>query len=204
MPSCSLKLFLASTNQGKIEEFRRLLSRRGIELLSMKEIGKQLAVEESAPDFAGNAALKARSGWELSGFPSLADDSGLVVDALDGRPGVLSARYGGPSLSNMDRCRLLLEEMKNIPPERRGARFVSVLAFCSAQGEISLFEGRVEGYILADMRGRGGFGYDSLFFFPQLQRSFAELTPEEKDSCSHRRQAIETFLRACYLPAPSL
>lgn len=206
--SSSARLLLATSNQGKLEEFRRLLLPAGIDLLSLNDIslndigpeaqrsGRQLYVEENAPDFAGNASLKAKAGWRLTGLPCLADDSGLAVDALDGRPGLLSARYGGPNLTSTERCQLLLKEMETIPEERRSARFICLLAFCSLQGEISLFEGRVEGAISGAMRGEGGFGYDPIFLDLKLKRSFAELTAQQKDAHSHRGSALRKFIAA--------
>jgi XTP/dITP diphosphohydrolase len=145
---------------------------------------------EGETSYAENALGKARAVAAATGALALADDSGLEVDALDGRPGVLSARYGGEGLSDGERCLALLRALRDVPAERRGARFRSVIALSSPDGREAIAEGVVEGVLLTERRGGGGFGYDPLFYYPPLGATFAELTAEAKHSVSHRGRAM--------------
>ena len=145
---------------------------------------------EGESSYADNALGKARAVAQATGDMALADDSGIEVDALGGRPGVLSARYGGEGLSDPERCLVMLKEMAGVPLARRGARFRSLIAIvCPRRGLERTLEGVVEGVLLDTPRGAGGFGYDPLFFYPPLGQSFAELSAEEKNRVSHRAQA---------------
>ena len=145
---------------------------------------------EGEASYADNALGKARAVARATGEMALADDSGIEVDALGGRPGVLSARYGGEGLSDPERCLVMLEEMAGVPAARRGARFRCLIAIvCPRRGLETTLEGVVEGVLLETPRGGGGFGYDPLFFYPPLGKSFAELSPDEKNRVSHRAQA---------------
>ena len=145
---------------------------------------------EGESSYADNALGKARAVATATGEIALADDSGIEVDALGGRPGVLSARYGGEGLSDPERCHVMLREMTGVPAARRGARFRCVIAIvCPRRGLETTMEGVVEGVLLEAPRGEGGFGYDPLFFYPPLGKSFAELPPAEKNRVSHRAQA---------------
>jgi XTP/dITP diphosphohydrolase len=202
-------LFIATNNAGKQREFERLLGPLNIPLYYPASLGIELEPEETAPDFVGNALLKARAFYAAAGRPALADDSGLAVDALGGEPGVLSARYGGPGLDERGRRRRVLAKLDELSdaaaPERRTARFICVLALVlDAVTPPRLFEGVVEGRILSAERGDGGFGYDPIFEDLVTGRSFAELEPREKDSRSHRGRALAAFMAALGAPVPSL
>lgn len=179
---------LATGNPHKLEEFGRAL---GEEILPPSRFGIVMEVEETGVTFEENALLKARWLAAQTKKPALADDSGLCVDALDGSPGVYSARFGGEGLDDRGRRHLLLEKLKDVPAEKRSARFVCVLALCYPDGREHLFRGECEGLILSEERGRGGFGYDPVFLFPAAGLSFAEMSAAVKDSVSHRGRAIE-------------
>jgi len=182
------RLLLATSNPGKLREFRRLLSGLPLEVVSPAELGLALEVPEEAETYAANAATKALAYAGAGQCLALADDSGIEVDALDGRPGVRSARYGGPRLDDSGRTALLLRELEGVPPERRTARYRAVVAVAGC-GEPALFEGTVEGVIGTEPRGVNGFGYDPVFVLPD-GRTAAELDAEEKDAISHRGQAV--------------
>ena len=145
---------------------------------------------EGDDSYRANALAKARAAARLSGAVALADDSGLEVEALDGRPGVRSARYGGPGLADADRCAALLAELNRVVPEKRAARFRCVVALAAPDGREEVVEGVAEGQITDAPRGTGGFGYDSVFFYPPLGRTFAELDPAVKNGVSHRGKAV--------------
>ena len=182
-------VLVATGNPGKLAEFRRLL--RGIRTVSPAERGLQgLSVAETGSTFRENALLKARAWAEASGLVSLADDSGLEVDALGGAPGVLSARYGGEGLDDGGRCRRLLRALDGIPPRERGGRFRCCLAAASPDGRLATAEGVCEGRILEAPMGRGGFGYDPVFFAAEAGRGMAELSADEKGAISHRGRAL--------------
>ena len=186
-------LDLASRNDHKIKEFRRMLEPLGI---SVRPAPSDFEADETAPDFMGNALIKAEALHRLTGRPAMADDSGLVVDALGGEPGVLSARYGGSGLSDADRTALVLDRMRNVSDERRTARFVCVLALVGAGADPVFFEGIAEGLLAHSARGQNGFGYDPIFIDPESNRTFAELSASEKDQRSHRARALQAFLAA--------
>ena len=183
------RLLLATNNRHKIAELRPLLSDLGIEVVSPAEIGVSLDVEENGATYADNAALKARAFARASGFVTLADDSGLEVDALGGQPGVYSSRYAGPGSDDAQRCALLLARLRDIPAERRAARFVCVIAIADPSGEVRLVEGECRGEIATEPRGSRGFGYDPVFFLPERGRTMAELPASTKNRISHRARA---------------
>ena len=185
-----MKLVLASKNEKKLREMDEILSSLGIEVISEAQAGVDVEVEETGTTFEENSLLKARAVMEASGLPAIADDSGLCVDALGGAPGVYSARYGGPELDDTGRYRLLLENMKGQP---RGARFVSVITCCFPNGDVLTARGECPGTIAFAPMGEGGFGYDPVFFLPKLKKTFAQLTPEEKNAISHRGLALRAF-----------
>ncbi len=178
-----MELLLATTNEGKIKELRKILGDEGLELLSLGDWA--IEVEETGETFAENALLKARTYHQVSGLPTLADDSGLEVEALNGAPGVYSARYAGAEASDLDRMMKLLDEMKEVPTEKRGARFVCVAAIVWS-GDEHVFVGEARGTLLKELRGEGGFGYDPIFYYAPLEKTFAELTNKEKAEVSHR------------------
>ncbi len=191
MEQANMRLVLASKNQKKLAEMNDILSHLGIQVCSEAEVGVDVEVEETGTTFEENSLLKARAVMEASGLPAIADDSGLCVDALSGAPGVWSARYGGPDLDDAGRYRLLLENMRGQSP--RTAKFVSVITCCFPNGDVLTARGECPGTIAFAPMGEGGFGYDPVFFIPALKKTFAQLTPEEKNAVSHRGKALERF-----------
>ena len=186
-----MKLVLASKNKKKLVEMNDILSHLGIEVCSEAEAGVDVEVEETGPTVEENSRLKAEAVRKASGMPAIADDSGLCVDVLNGAPGVYSARYGGEGLDDTGRYRLLLENMKGQMP--RTAKFVSVITCCFPNGDVISARGECPGTIAFAPMGEGGFGYDPVFFIPGLKKTFAQLTPEEKNAISHRGKALELF-----------
>jgi len=188
-----LQLVIATRNAKKLKEMQQILSDLPVELLTLNDFPDAPEVEEDSPEFEGNARKKALETANAIGRWVVADDSGLQVDALDGRPGVMSARYAGSDATDEDRYRKVLEELKDVPAEKRTARFRCVAAL-ARPGEILLtVEGRCEGTIASEPHGTGGFGYDPIFYYPQFGRTFGELSPEEKHSVSHRGKALSAF-----------
>ena len=185
------KLVLASKNPKKLVEMNDILSHLGVEVCSEAEAGVDVEVEETGTTFEENSLLKARAVMEASGMPAIADDSGLCVDALGGAPGVYSARYGGPELDDAGRYRLLLENLRG--QMTRTAKFVSVITCCFPNGDVICSRGECPGTIAYAPQGEGGFGYDPVFFVPGLKKTFAQLSPEEKNAISHRGKALEQF-----------
>jgi XTP/dITP diphosphohydrolase len=190
------RLILATRNAGKISEFRRLLSGISVDLMGLDEAGVTGEVEETGTTFEQNAVLKAIGYARLSGELVIADDSGLEVDALDGRPGVLSARYGGPGLTDEQRVQKLLAELKDVRGWKRTARFRAVVAIAGAgvPGGVQTSEGVVEGAIAHEPIGKNGFGYDPVFWVASLAKTTAELSGGAKDSLSHRGAAVRKML----------
>ena len=184
-----MKTILASRNQGKLREFARLLAGSGLELSPLSEWPQVGELEENGDTFLANARSKAWEVQRITGLPALADDSGLAVDFLDGRPGVFSARYAGPGASPADRNRKLLEELKGVPEPERGAAFVCVLVLALPDGREIVAEGECRGIIAPEPRGDNGFGYDPLFFVPRQGATMAQLDPELKNRISHRAKA---------------
>lgn len=183
-----IPLLIATNNRNKLREFRALFDGQ-FQVVSPGDLGLTLAVEETGTTFAQNASLKARHFCRASGLTSLADDSGLVVDALNGDPGVYSARFGGPGKTDAERVRLVLELMSDVPPPARTARFVACIAIATPAGALHLAEASVDGTIARQPRGERGFGYDPIFVFPPAARTFAQMTAEEKNRISHRARA---------------
>lgn len=182
-----LKFIAATNNANKIREFREILSPLGIEILSMKETGFDSDPEETGETFEENALIKARALAKIANLPVLADDSGLEVDALNGAPGVYSARYAPGS--DLDRINKLLENMKD--KTDRGAQFTSCVAVCFPDGRTITATGICRGYITEKPVGNGGFGYDPVFCVEKFKRTYAELSPDEKNSVSHRGNALK-------------
>lgn len=184
-----MDFLIASHNLKKRDELQRILKPLGINVFTDNEIGLELPeVEETGTTFEENAALKARSGCEHSNIPCIADDSGLVVDALDGRPGVYSARYGKEDNDYEYKIKLLTDELKNISKDKRTARFVSVVCCVFPDGRELFVRGECEGEIGFSPKGEEGFGFDPIFYIEG--KSFAQLSPEEKDKISHRGKAL--------------
>lgn len=184
------RFILASNNKNKLRELKEILSALGEEVVSQSEAGLSLEAEETGATFAENAYIKAKAALDASGQPCIADDSGLCVDALGGAPGVYSARYGG-GLSDGEKCTLLLKNTENA--EQRSARFVSSIACVFPNGDILRAEGICEGEISDAPRGENGFGYDPIFYIPELGKTMAELSGEEKNAVSHRGRALRIF-----------
>ena len=197
-PGAVPALLVASFNPGKARELRALVEAAGYQVVTLADIGLAAAAyEESGATYEENGVGKARHYARLSGRVSIADDSGIEVDALGGRPGVQSARYGGPGLDDTGRNRLLLDELRGVPEGRRTARYVAVAVIARPDGEARVFHGVCEGRITDAPRGAGGFGYDPLFFHPPICATFAEVDPARKHEVSHRGralQALATFL----------
>jgi XTP/dITP diphosphohydrolase len=191
-----VKVFLASRNAKKLAEMRRILAQHmpDIEVLGLDDVPSYDEPVEDQPTFEGNALLKARAGLEATGLPSVADDSGLCVDALNGMPGVLSARWSGTPKSDDRNNALLLEQLGDVPDERRGAHFTCAVAFCAPGLEPVVVEGRMHGRVIRETRGTGGFGYDVVFEADeQPGRTTAELDPDDKDAISHRGRALRAI-----------
>ena len=186
-----MKLVLASKNKKKLVEMNTILAQLGVEVCSEAEAGVDIDVEETGTTFEENSLLKAQAVMKASGMPAIADDSGLCVDALQGAPGVYSARYGGEGLDDVGRYKLLLENMRGQSP--RTCRFVSVITCCFPDGTVITARGECEGTVAYAPQGEGGFGYDPIFFVPGLKKTFAQLTAEEKNAMSHRGRALEIF-----------
>ena len=181
-------LVLATRNQGKIEEFKKLLSGFPIEIKSLQDFGPIPPIVEDGETFEDNAYKKAHDTARMLGFPALADDSGLRVEALNGLPGVYSARYAGEGASDQENNLKLLEAMKG--RENRDAAFECIIAIAVPRGPALIYEGRCEGQITHEMRGENGFGYDPIFYYPQGKKTFAQMSSDEKNSVSHRGKAM--------------
>ena len=181
-------IILATRNEGKIREFETLLAGFGVAFQSLNDFGPIPGVVEDGTTFEENAYKKASQTARMLGFPALADDSGLVVEALGGEPGVRSARYAGDDASDEENNRTLLEAMEG--REDRKAAFECVISIAVPRGPALTYEGRCEGEIAREPAGRNGFGYDAVFYFPPLEKTFAELTREEKNRVSHRGRAM--------------
>ncbi len=192
-PPVSGRLHLASRNAKKIGEMKRILAEHvpGLEVVGLDDVADYDEPVEDEPTFTGNALLKARAGVAATGLATVADDSGLCVDALNGMPGVLSARWSGPPKSDDRNNELLLAQLDDVPDERRGAHFVCAVAVVLPDGRELVVEGRMDGTILREVRGAGGFGYDVLFVADERPGvTTAELSREEKDAISHRGHAL--------------
>jgi len=190
------RLLVATRNAGKLRELSAALTPLDIEVVGLETLEDTTDVEETGATFEDNARLKAEEYSRRTNLPVLADDSGLEVDALDRAPGVHSARYGGPGLTDEDRNQKLLQALQNVPTDQRSARFRCTLAVARAGETLATFEGTIEGRILEAPRGKNGFGYDPLFFHPPSGCTTAELTLADKQRVSHRGQAIAAFLQA--------
>ena len=187
-----MKYVLATHNPGKLKEMGAILARFGVEVVSPKDLGLTVDVEETGATFAENAMLKAKAICAAAQLPAIADDSGLCVDALNGGPGVYSARYGGEGLDDRGRYMLLLNNMRG--QTTRAAHFACAIACAFPNGDTLTAEGRCDGTIAFAPMGEGGFGYDPVFFVPEKAKTFGQLTAEEKSAISHRGRALESFV----------
>jgi XTP/dITP diphosphohydrolase len=189
-----MELVVATRNAGKLKEIRRLLEAQGVTVLGLDRFPEVPEVVEDGDTFAANATKKAEEVARATGLPCLADDSGLTVVALDGRPGVHSARFSGEEATDSSNNRKLLVEMASVPENERQAAFCCVMALCLPGQPTRLFEGRVEGHILKQLQGDGGFGYDPLFWLSEFNCTMAELPIDVKNRISHRGQALRQIV----------
>jgi XTP/dITP diphosphohydrolase len=185
------RVVFGSGNQGKVREFQTLLKKEAITLLSWNDFDRSFSVTEDGKTFWENAFKKAEATARITGELSIADDSGLEVDYLHGRPGIFSARYAGPNASDNENNSRLLRELQGVPLSQRGARFICAIAICAPDGAWEWVEGECRGYITESPQGDQGFGYDPLFFAPDLGKTFAALGHEEKNQISHRARAVD-------------
>ncbi len=189
-----MKVVLASKNPHKLTEISRITREFNMELVLPSDLGVDIDVEETGTTFEENSLLKAEAMMKATGIPALADDSGIAVDALNGEPGIYSARYGfDESLTNFDRLLLLLKNTENVPDGRRQAKFVCVISLVTPDGQVIQARGEIHGELTRAPRGENGFGYDPIFYYPPLGKTMAELTNEEKNSVSHRANALKVF-----------
>lgn len=184
-----MKLLIATHNRGKLVEYQHMFGNLPLELVTLNDVGIYKDVEETGTTFAENARLKATTYAQQSGLLTLADDSGLEVDALGGEPGVYSKRYAGEGKSDAERVVFLLDKLRDVPQGKRSARFRCAIAIASPDGKLHETDGTCEGEIIFAPRGSNGFGYDPIFFFPPRDMTMAQLSPEEKNRVSHRAQA---------------
>ena len=190
------KLLLATNNPAKAREYRSLLKDAGYELVTPSEVGINSSVAETGSSLRENARLKATALAARSGLLTLADDSGLFVDALGGQPGVLSARYAGAQATDRERLDYLLNKLKGVPWEKRTAQFRCVIAITTPGGRVDFYQGQCSGYISLAPRGEGGFGYDPIFYLPRRGKTMAELPPAVKNGLSHRGRAAGKAVKA--------
>ena len=189
-----MKVVLASKNKHKLEEISKITEKFDMELVLQSELGIDIDVEETGTTFEENSFLKAEAVMKASGLPALADDSGIAVDALNGEPGVYSARYGfDDSLDDWGRLQLLLKNTEHVPDGQRQAQFVCVITLVTPEGKTIQARGEIHGELLRAPAGENGFGYDPIFYYPPLGKSTAEMTPEEKNQVSHRANALKVF-----------
>lgn len=187
------RIIFATGNQGKMREIRMIMEDLGIPVVSMKDAGIKAEIEENGASFAENAAIKARAIMEMTGEIVMADDSGLVIDYLDGAPGIYSARFMGEDTSYDIKNSALLEKLKGVPEEKRTARFVCSIACALPDGRLLESEGTMEGIIGYEIKGENGFGYDPIFYLPECGCTSAEISPARKNELSHRGKALRSM-----------
>jgi XTP/dITP diphosphohydrolase len=189
-----MKIVLASKNPHKLVEISQITEKFGFELVLQSELGVDLDVEETGTTFEENSLLKAMAVMQATGLPALADDSGIAVDALNGEPGVYSARYGfDDSLDDWGRLQLLLKNTEHVPDGQRQAQFVCVITFVTPEGQVIQARGEIHGELTREPRGENGFGYDPIFYYPPLGKTTAEIPAELKHQVSHRGNALRVF-----------
>lgn len=189
-----MKVVLASKNKHKLEEISKITQKFNMELVLESQLGVDIDVEETGSTFEENSYLKAEAVMKATGLPALADDSGIAVDALNGEPGIYSARYGfDDSLDDWGRLQLLLKNTEQVPDDQRQAKFVCVITLVTPQGQTIQARGEVHGTLLRAPAGENGFGYDPIFYYPPLGKSLAQVTAEEKNQVSHRANALKVF-----------
>ena len=189
-----MKVVLASKNRHKLEEISQITQKFDMELVLQSELGVDIDVEETGTSFEENSFLKAQAVMQATGLPALADDSGIAVDALNGEPGIYSARYGfDPTLDDWGRLQLLLKNTEQVPDGRRQAQFVCVITLVTPEGQTIQARGEVHGELLRSPAGENGFGYDPIFYYPPYGKTLAQATPEEKNRVSHRAVALKVL-----------
>ena len=189
-----MKVVLASKNPHKLVEINKITEKFGFELVLQSQLGVDIDVEENGTTFEENSFIKADAVMKATGLPALADDSGIAVDALNGAPGIYSARYGfDPSLDDRGRLELLLKNTEQVPDGQRQAQFVCVITMVTPDGQVIQARGEIHGELTRAPRGENGFGYDPIFFYPPLGKTTAELSAEEKNAVSHRANALKSF-----------
>ena len=189
-----MKVVLASKNPHKLVEISKITEKFGFELVLESDVGVDIDVEEPGSTFEDKSFLKADAVMKATGLPALADDSGIAVDALNGEPGIYSARYGfDESLDDWGRLQLLLKNTENVPDGQRQAKFVCVITFVTPEGQVIQSRGEIHGELLRAPVGENGFGYDPIFYYPPMGKSTAEMSPEEKNRVSHRANALKGF-----------
>ena len=189
-----MKVVLASKNKHKLVEISQITEKFGFDLILQSELGVDIDVEETGTTFEENSFLKAEAVMKATGLPALADDSGIAVDALDGEPGIYSARYGfDESLDDWGRLLLLLKNTEHVPDGQRQAQFVCVITMVTPDGQTIQARGEIHGELTREARGENGFGYDPIFYYPPLGKTTAELSSEEKNQVSHRANALKVF-----------
>lgn len=189
-----MKVVLASKNRHKLEEISQITQKFDMELVLQSELGVDIDVEETGTTFEENSFLKAQAVMQATGLPALADDSGIAVDALNGEPGIYSARYGfDPTLDDWGRLQLLLKNTEQVPDGQRQAQFVCVITLVTPEGQTIQARGEVHGELLRSPAGENGFGYDPIFYYPPYGKTLAQATPEEKNRVSHRAVALKVL-----------
>lgn len=189
-----MKVVLASKNKHKLAEISKITEKFGFDLVLQSELRVDIDVEETGATFEENSLLKAEAVMKATGLPALADDSGIAVDALNGAPGIYSARYGfDDTLDDWGRLQLLLKNTEHVPDGQRQAKFVCVISFVTPEGQIIQARGEIHGELTREPVGENGFGYDPIFYYPPLKKTTAELSPEEKNQISHRANALKLF-----------
>ena len=189
-----MKVVLASKNRHKLEEISQITQKFDMELVLQSELGVDIDVEETGTTFEENSFLKAQAVMQATGLPALADDSGIAVDALNGEPGIYSARYGfDPTLDDWGRLQLLLKNTEQVPDGRRQAQFVCVITLVTPEGQTIQARGEFHGELLRSPAGENGFGYDPIFYYPPYGKTLAQATPEEKNRVSHRAVALKVL-----------
>ncbi len=189
-----MKVVLASKNKHKLIEISKITEKFDMELVLQSELGVDIDVEENGTTFEENSLIKAKAVMEATGLPALADDSGIAVDALNGEPGIYSARYGfDDSLDDWGRLELLLKNTRHVPDGQRQAQFVCVITMVTPDGKTIQARGEIHGELLREAKGENGFGYDPIFYYPPAGKTTAEMSPEEKNGVSHRANALKVF-----------
>ena len=189
-----MKVVLASKNRHKLEEISKITEKFDMELVLQSDLGVDIDVEENGTTFEENSFIKAEAVMKATGLPALADDSGIAVDALNGEPGVYSARYGfDESLDDRGRLELLLKNTEAVPDDKRQAQFVCVITMVTPEGEVIQARGEIHGELTREARGENGFGYDPIFYYPPMGMSTAEMSPEDKNKVSHRGNALKVL-----------